>query len=100
MSASTPSLSPVSIVIPVLNEAGNIAPLVRRLRDVAGSSLAEVIFVDDSPNLDTIDAIETAITQYNSASFTVCAIHRTASERADGLSGAVTRGICQAKHEL
>ena len=101
MSASTPSLtSPVSIVIPVLNEAGNIAPLVRRLRDVAGSSLTEVIFVDDSPNLDTIGAIESAIAQYSSASFTICAIHRTAAERADGLSGAVTRGICHAKHEL
>lgn len=101
MSASSPSLSsPVSIVVPVLNEAGNIAPLVRRIYDVVGSSLTEIIFVDDSPNHATLAEIERAAAAYASTSFSVTAIHRSATERADGLSGAVTQGICQATYEL
>ena len=41
------------IIVPVLNEAGNIAALVDRLRDVLAGVRWEVIFVDDDSTDDT-----------------------------------------------
>lgn len=45
------------VVIPVLNERGNIAPLVDRLRIVLAGTAWEVVFVDDDSSDGTRDAI-------------------------------------------
>lgn len=48
------SLSP-GIVIPTFREAENIAQLVAQLRDVASD--ARIVVVDDSPDLETVNAV-------------------------------------------
>ena len=45
------------VVIPVLNEAGNVRPLVERLRHVLAGYRWEAIFVDDNSSDGTRDAI-------------------------------------------
>ena len=48
----------ITVVIPALNEAGNIAPLVRETYEhVPGEQLAEVIVVDDGSNDSTPEDI-------------------------------------------
>ncbi|HJS84723.1 MAG TPA: glycosyltransferase family 2 protein [Acetobacteraceae bacterium] len=48
----------LAIVIPTLNERGNIAPLVRRLRAALSGINWEVIFVDDDSTDGTVEEIE------------------------------------------
>jgi dolichol-phosphate mannosyltransferase len=50
----------VCIVIPVLNERDNIAPMVNRLGTVLAGTAWEVIFVDDDSTDGTQDAVRTA----------------------------------------
>jgi dolichol-phosphate mannosyltransferase len=52
----------LSVVIPVFNEAGNIQPLLERLRPVLSGSLscAEIIFVDDGSKDSTLEEIRQA----------------------------------------
>lgn len=48
----------LSVVIPTLNERGNIATLVNRLRDTLGGIDWEVIFVDDDSADDTMGEVK------------------------------------------
>src|SRR6266568_4887835 len=45
------------VVIPVLNERGNIAPMVERLREVLAGIAWEVMFVDDDSRDGTRDVV-------------------------------------------
>ena len=57
MTAPTTAAPELCVVIPVLNERDNIAPLVDRLRLVLAGIAWEVIFVDDDSRDGTRDAI-------------------------------------------
>ena len=81
-------LAPVSVIVPTLNEAANIEPLVDRLARVlpAGS---EVIFVDDSD--DETPAVIRSVQRR--AGLTIRLIHRPPQRRSGGLGGAVATGL-------
>lgn len=83
-----PSLVPISVIVPTLNEAANIEPLVECLERVlpAGS---EIIFVDDSD--DETPAVIRSIQRR--AGLTIRLIHRPPYRRAGGLGGAVVAGL-------
>src|SRR2546423_7928321 len=49
----------ISVVVPVRNEAGNIAPLVREIEDALGDRRFEIIYVDDG----STDATSAELTQ-------------------------------------
>ena len=59
---ATPRRIELSVIVPVLNEAGNIAPLLARLTPILDRCVAsyEVIFVDDGSTDGTIGAIARA----------------------------------------
>ncbi|GBD16109.1 Polyprenol monophosphomannose synthase [bacterium HR26] len=83
-----PGLLPVSVIVPTLNEADNIEPLIERLARVlpAGS---EIIFVDDSD--DETPAVIRSIQQR--ARHPIRLIHRLPHQRLGGLGGAVVAGL-------
>src|SRR5512138_1704090 len=88
----------LSVIVPTRNEAGNVEVLLERIRNAfsGGSftgSAVEVIFVDDSTD-ETPDVVETAARQY--PELHVRLIHRPAEQRADGLGGAVVKGLAAA----
>ncbi|MCM8748191.1 glycosyltransferase [Thermomicrobiaceae bacterium CFH 74404] len=85
---SLPELVPVSVIVPTLNEADNIEPLLARLERVlpAGS---EIIFVDDSD--DETPAVIRSIQQQ--ARHPIRLYHRLPHQRAGGLGGAVVAGL-------
>src|ERR1700752_4955646 len=61
---STTGASPeIAVMIPTLNELGNIMPLTERLRAALGDREWEVIFVDDDSSDGTIEAIESVCRQ-------------------------------------
>lgn len=82
-----------SIVIPVMNESDNILPLVRRIYAAVRGLNVEVIFVDDSRDSLSVDAVTVAGSMYNDASFDVRILHREGEKRWGGLSGAVADGM-------
>jgi rSAM/selenodomain-associated transferase 2 len=49
-----------SVIIPVLHEAVNINRVIRHLRKIDGGRSAEIIVVDGSPRMDTLEVIEDA----------------------------------------
>jgi dolichol-phosphate mannosyltransferase len=56
--ATVTSSQPLSIVIPVKNEAGNVIPLAMEIRDaLLGITRFEIIFVDDGSTDATVDRI-------------------------------------------
>ena len=79
-------MSLVSIIIPTLNEAGNIDPLLKRIFNAARSLSAEteVVFVDD----DSTDGTRERIGVWQEA-HPVRLIHRKGK---NGLAGAVVEG--------
>ena len=87
-----PSQPSVSIVIPTLNEAGNIEPLVRAIT-AAAPRCDEIVFVDDGSTDGTSDRIRTAM-----GSAPIRLIER--ADRALGLSGAVIAGVRAARGEF
>lgn len=99
VSIVTPGITPASfqpdtsIVVPVMNEADNILPLVSRIQAALAGRRIEVLFVDDSK--DTLSVEQTAVAQrkYGGTDFEVRILHRTGEERWGGLSGAVTDGM-------
>lgn len=91
------SLPKTSIIVPVLNEADNIIPLVQRLKKAVASRRVEVLFIDDSPNNKTAKAVALARKTYRNKTFDVWVFHRTGENCWGGLSGAVSDGIMRAK---
>lgn len=73
----------LTIVIPTYKEAGNIPELVKRIR--ASCDGAHILFVDDSPDTDTVKAAE---------ALNCRVIHRTTKR---GLSSAIIDGIIAAE---
>jgi dolichol-phosphate mannosyltransferase len=79
----------VSIVVPTLNEADNVEPLLEALACALRAHDVEVLFVDDS-----VDATPERIVACASRSpLRVRLIHRPEGERVGGLAGAVAAGI-------
>lgn len=57
-----PEVSPeISIVIPVMNEAGNIHPLINGLRTVFANRAIEIIYVNDASDDTTLAELEEAM---------------------------------------
>lgn len=99
---SFPAFRPkTSIIVPVLNEADNIMPLVKRLQATLGgiNRPAEVLFVDDSKDNATVKAVMLAKICFRSATFNVRIYHRLGAKNWGGLSGAVSDGIKQANSD-
>jgi glycosyltransferase involved in cell wall biosynthesis len=84
----------VTIVVPTRNEAPNIERLVEELDGVLRTMPMEILFVDDSDD-ETPRKIATLRRRRRTRPITL--LHRGPRERADGLGGAVLRGIRQAK---
>lgn len=103
VSIVTPGITPptfqpdTSIVVPVMNEADNILPLVSRIQAVLAKQRIEVLFVDDSSDTLSVEQAAAAQRKYGSADFEVRILHRTGEERWGGLSGAVTDGMRAAR---
>ena len=76
----------VSVVVPTRNEAGNIKPLLAGLDRVLRGVAYEVVFVDDSDDVDTVATLEATASDDGRVRFE----HR---EAPDGLAGAVMRGF-------
>lgn len=88
-----------SIVVPTFNEADNVLPLLQRIKTAFapfGLSI-EVIFVDDSPSRDTVDAVEAAYLLVGDEKLRVKSVYRTGTRHCwGGLGGAVIEGIKEA----
>jgi dolichol-phosphate mannosyltransferase len=76
----------VAVIVPTLNEAGNVSILVRRLRNILAGEAWEVIFVDDGSTDGTLVELQ-ALSQ---ADARVRYIHRIDRR---GLSSAVVEGM-------
>ncbi|WP_222593493.1 glycosyltransferase [Aeromicrobium flavum] len=85
----------VSVIVPVFNEAPNVAELVRRVSASLGSLEAEIVFVDDSTD-ETPDVIRAVAA---TSELPVRLIHRDPDEARGGLGGAVVEGIRAAAHD-
>ena len=84
----------VSIVIPVFNEAGNIAPLAAEVREaLTGRMIYELIFVDDGSVDDTREALAQAARQDDSVKVVLHDGNR-------GQSAAVRTGVKAATHRV
>lgn len=86
-----------TIVVPVRHEEGSVGPLLQRL-DTSSRRLGrtEVLFVDDSDNHHTGDAIRQGVHALRSGRLLVRHIHRQGNDRWGGLSGAVVDGFREA----
>jgi dolichol-phosphate mannosyltransferase len=83
-----------TVVVPTINESGNIGELVRRLDDAfPGRTDVEILFVDDSSD-DTPAAIRGAAL---ASTLPVRLLHRPPGRRDGGLAGAVSAGIAAAR---
>jgi glycosyltransferase XagB len=95
-SAVEPTLS---IIIPVWNEADNVLELTRRIKAATSEQSTEVLFVDDSYDDQTVQAITHSQATYGTQDFRVGVFHRKGEERWGGLSGAVSDGIQRAQSD-
>ena len=84
----------LSIIVPTKNEAGNIAELIARVEAAVPEISAELIFVDDSSD-ETPSVIADAAK--GGGPIPVSLIHREGRQQANGLGGAVQRGLAAAK---
>ncbi len=84
----------MSVVVPTRNEAENIAKLLDELESVLPGELKEIIFVDDSTD-ETPEIIEAE--RRRRVDNRIVLIHREPGDRADGLGGAVLRGMRKAR---
>ncbi len=83
----------LSIVIPTLDEAGNVASLASRLASALSGTPTELVFVDDSS-----DGTPSAIRALPStAHFEPVLLHREPAARWGGLGGAVVDGLRAAR---
>lgn len=96
-SVSSPGIAPgtsLSIVVPTLNEADNIEPLLREINRAVDGLPLEVIFVDDSTD-NTCEVIQAAESRFP---FDVRLLARP-PERRTGLGTAVVEGMRLASNE-
>jgi dolichol-phosphate mannosyltransferase len=85
----------LSVVVPTRNEAGNVAPLVERLRRALDGVAAELCFVDDSDD-DTpalLERLSRESADPGTSAVAVRCLFRQGPERAGGLSTAVVAGL-------
>lgn len=82
----------LTVIVPTMNEAGNVQPLVERLAAVLTHEAAEVLFVDDSR--DETPQVISALAQ--KSPLPVRLLHRPLEAR-NGLSGAVVDGLQAAR---
>jgi glycosyltransferase involved in cell wall biosynthesis len=80
----------LTVIVPTRNEAGNIAPLVRRLSTALRGRRAEFIFVDDSD--DDTEAEVDRLGEPGDEHDVLC-LHRDPDSRVGGLGGAVVAGL-------
>jgi len=85
----------LSLVIPTLNEAANILPLLSRIYQAVGDIPTEIIFVDDSSDV-TPKVIRTAA---KDAPTKIVLVRRAPEHRQGGLGGAVMGGVARARGE-
>ena len=83
----------LTVVVPTFNEGGNVEELVRRLTVACHGLAAEVLFVDDSTD-DTPDVVRRVA---KASELPVRLVHRSGAEAVGGLSGAVVRGVKEAR---
>ncbi len=88
--------SSFSVVIPAMNESENVLPLIERLFTICSDHQVEVLYIDDSRDTKTVEAVNEVSEKFGSGRFSVGIYHRTGDERWGGLSGAVTDGIRRA----
>ncbi len=90
--APTPQVD-LTVVVPTFNEGGNVEELVRRLATACEGMAAEVLFVDDSTD-DTPDVVRRVA---GACELSVRLVHRAGEQATGGLSGAVVRGLREAR---
>jgi dolichol-phosphate mannosyltransferase len=83
----------VSIIVPTRNEAGNVAELLRRIDQGAADLRVETLFVDDSDDETPQRVLEAGALVERP----VRLLHRAPGDRADGLGGAVVKGLAAAR---
>ncbi|HSH18359.1 MAG TPA: glycosyltransferase [Candidatus Saccharimonadales bacterium] len=103
VSIVTPGITPAnfqpdtSIVVPVMNEADNILPLITRISAAVTGRRVEVLIVDDSRDTLSVEQAGIAQRRYGGQTFEVRIMHRVGEERWGGLSGAVADGMRTAR---
>ncbi|MGI5185187.1 glycosyltransferase family 2 protein [Dactylosporangium sp. CA-152071] len=86
-----------TIVIPCRHEEENVGPLIARLSAVLHDASFELLFVDDSDDERTVDAIAAAAARLERDDLRVRVFHRTGGQRTGGLAGAVVDGFRRAR---
>lgn len=82
----------LSVIIPTRNEAGNIRPLLARLRDALADIDAEVLIIDDSDDATPEIARQAA----SLSALPIRVYDRPPEQRPGGLGGAVVAGLSEA----
>lgn len=82
-----------SIIVPVIHESENVLELIRRTHAAVTGRFVEVIFVDDSRDELTVEAVAKARALYDGPTFEVRILHRVGGQRWGGLAGAVADGM-------
>ena len=90
--ASIKILPSISVVVPTLNEAGNIEPLVTRLAETLGDFAYELIFVDDHSDDGTVEQLSTLRDLYP--------IRVKQKDGALGKAYSLTQGFRLARHDV
>ncbi len=90
--AASPELT---VVLPTRNEAGNVEPLLARLRLALRGLDYELLFVDDSD-----DGTESLLARQAGADARLHLLHRDPKDRGGGLSTAVVLGLNRARGRL
>jgi glycosyltransferase involved in cell wall biosynthesis len=86
----------LTVLIPTRNEAGNVEPLVARLKRSLGGHVVEVLFLDDSDD-ETPTEVTRVARARASSNFAIRLLHRPAGSRCGGLGGAVIEGLRSAR---
>ncbi len=89
----TTNIPEISVLVPVMNEAGNIRPLIDEICETLSGRNFEIIYIDDASN-DTSPA-ELADTQAAISQLRVLRHHRRA-----GQSAAIRSGLLRARGDL
>ncbi len=87
---STPE---ISVLVPVMNEAGNIRPLINEICEALSNRYFEIIYIDDASNDDS--SVELADAQTSIAQLRVLQHRRQA-----GQSAAIRSGLLRARGHL